>query len=194
MKFNATLIVATLLALTTAVDLRLFKNPNACRGDGIICQRIPKGRCCSKAGSLYGSTQGSRGGSHDVAAPFTKQGNNYCAIQISATKKHNYCFKLGHEQVVGGTSWETQRRMTDNRSDYLAPCTGVVEGLDMYQNGTKTYIISKEKMASLAAEDQEKPTDDDALLEYYKTHADRVIEDGRESDEQVEDDSATERK
>jgi hypothetical protein len=181
MKFNATLIVATLLTITAAVDLRLFKNANDCKGDGIICQDIPNGRCCSKNGELFGSTQGSKGGKNDAAAPFTKQGDNYCAIQIKPTKKFNYCFKTGLASSVGGTSWEHQGKMSNKRDNTdLAACTGIVEGADMYSDGSNTYIISKEKMTSLPTAQQVKPTDDQELLEYFKTHADSVIADEKD--------------
>jgi hypothetical protein len=172
MKLNATLVVATYLIITSAVDLRLFKNANACKGDNIICQNIPSGRCCSEDAQLYGFTQGSKGRKNDVAAPFTKQDNNYCAIQIKPTKKYNYCFKSGLSSFVGGTSWEHQGKMSNKQDNTdLAACTGTVEGDDMYSDGTNTYIISKEKTAILATAQQVKPTDDQNLLQYFKTQA-----------------------
>lgn len=182
MKFNAALIAATLLTITTAVDLRLFKNANTCIGSGIICQNIPSRKCCYKNGQLYGSTQGFKGDNNDAVAPFTKRGNNYCAIQIRPSKKHNYCFKTGLASSVGGTAWEHQGRMSNKRDNTdLAACTGTVEGDDMYSDGTNTYIISKEKMANLATAQQVKPTDDQELLEYFKTHADSVIQDEKDN-------------
>jgi hypothetical protein len=100
---------------------------------------------------MYGSTRGSKGGKNDAATPFTKQGNGYCAIEVKPNQKYNYCFKTGLVSSVGGTSWEHQGKMSKKRDNTdLAACTGTVQGDDIYSNGTNTYIISKEKMASPA--------------------------------------------
>lgn len=43
----------------------------------------------------------------------------------------------------------------------------------MYSDGVKIYVISKEKMASVGSE---KPASEQGLLEFFKTHADSVLD------------------
>lgn len=59
----------------------------------------------------------------------------------------------------------------------MKACKAQVEGDEMYSNGVKTYVISKEKMARVGAE---KPVDEKELLEFFKTHADTVIDDQKD--------------
>ena len=59
----------------------------------------------------------------------------------------------------------------------MAPCTSQVEGDEMYSDGVKTYVISKEKMARIKSV---KPEGEEELLEYFKQHADTVIDDQRD--------------
>jgi hypothetical protein len=55
----------------------------------------------------------------------------------------------------------------------LSPCTACVEGEAMYSDGEKTYIISNEKMGQVK---KDKSTQEKDLVEWYKAHADRVVE------------------
>ena len=179
MKFNAAIIAVTIIGYTTAVDLRLWKHNNSCSGNGIVCLGIPKETCCRQNGQLYGAAEAVGGQAGYVSAPFTKRGDLYCGVQIGSTKPIPVCFITNLDQSVGGIAWEIQgRRM--KRSDQMAPCKAFVEGDEMYSDGGKMYIISKDKMAALAAQSK-KPTDEKELLEYFKTHADNVIDDQHNS-------------
>jgi len=60
----------------------------------------------------------------------------------------------------------------------MKACKAQVEGDEMYSDGVKTYVISKEKMARVGAE---KPAcGEKELLEFFKTHADTVIADEKD--------------
>jgi hypothetical protein len=59
----------------------------------------------------------------------------------------------------------------------LEPCKGQVEGEEMYSDGTKTYVISQEKMARVGSE---KPTDEKELLAFFKIHADTVMDEAKD--------------
>jgi len=48
-----------------------------------------------------------------------------------------------------------------------------VDADEMFSDGVKTYVISKGKMASVALE---RPAGEKGLLEFFKTHADTVID------------------
>ena len=54
----------------------------------------------------------------------------------------------------------------------IAPTQSVI-GDPMYKEGDATYVISKEKMASAKLKT---PEDTSQLAAFFKTHADRVIE------------------
>ena len=89
-----------------------------------------------------------------------------------ATKPIPICFITDLESSIGGIAWEHQggrKRMAQQ----MAPCTTQVEGDEMYSDGVKTYVISKEKMARI---ESVKPEGEDELLEYFKQHADTVID------------------
>jgi hypothetical protein len=52
-----------------------------------------------------------------------------------------------------------------------------IEGEEMYSDGTKTYVISQEKMARVGSK---KPTDEKDLLAFFKTHADTVLDEAKD--------------
>lgn len=56
-------------------------------------------------------------------------------------------------------------------------CEAQVQGDEMYSDGMKTYVISRGKMARVGSE---KPADEKDLLEFFKTHADTVIDDEKD--------------
>jgi hypothetical protein len=55
----------------------------------------------------------------------------------------------------------------------LKPCTEQVQGDEMFSDGDKIYVISKAKMARVGSD---KPASEDELLEFFKIHADSVID------------------
>lgn len=62
----------------------------------------------------------------------------------------------------------------ERRSGQLGACKKTVVGDEIYSDGGKTYVISKAKMASVGSE---KPASEEGLLEFFKTHADSVLDD-----------------
>ncbi len=177
MKLNPAFIITTSIGYTAAVNLRLFKNPNACTGDGVICPNVAARTCCFVPGRLWGSGSArDRDQVHDVAAIFTKRGDQYCGIQVSRSRAINICHVTNLEQSVGGIIWENQnprrKRMAEMRK--LAPCTASVEGHPMYSDGVKTYVISKEKMQR---EGLKQPAGEEEMKEFFKKHADQEIVD-----------------
>jgi hypothetical protein len=174
MKFSAISILATIVGSTAAVDLQLFRNANGCDGFGAICRNIGPNSCCLARDRLWGSGQAS--GDHPAGSTtqlYTKQGDLYCGISISPRKPIPVCIVTGLESSVGGIVWfEAGRRMAQRADD---SCDVQVDADDMYVDGTKTYIISKEKSA-LVRRDEPMPTDQTELLEYFKKHADDVID------------------
>jgi len=144
-----------------------------------ICQNIPAETCCANIGTLYGSAQADTGVAGAVAAPFTKQGNLYCGVQIGSAKPVPVCFVTGLDSSVGGIAWEVQagtKRMEHQgrkRTQQLGDCKAQVQGDEIYSDGVNTYVISKEKMALVGSE---KPVGEEELLEFFKTHADTVID------------------
>ena len=63
------------------------------------------------------------------------------------------------------------------RSGDLSRCTSSVVGDEFYSDGVKSYIISQAKMATV---ESVRPTNEADLLEFFKTHADSVIDDATE--------------
>lgn len=55
----------------------------------------------------------------------------------------------------------------------LQPCKTQVQGDEMYSDGVKIYVISKGKMARVGSE---KPASEAELLQFFKTHADTVLD------------------
>jgi hypothetical protein len=55
----------------------------------------------------------------------------------------------------------------------LKTCTTQVQGEEMYSDSERIYVISKGKMAQI---DSEKPAGEAELLEFFKTHADLVLD------------------
>lgn len=65
-----------------------------------------------------------------------------------------------------------------------------VQGDEMYSDGVKTYVISQGKLARVRSE---KPAGEEELLEFFKTHADTVIDNQKDVPvEKVDMTSATE--
>jgi hypothetical protein len=173
-RLTTTFIIPAQVGSTTAVNLRLFKRADACTSNGIICQNILQGTCCANVANkqLYGSAQAENGGSGDVAAPFTKRGDLYCGVQIGLTKPIPICFVTNLEQSYGGIAWEHQggrKRMAQQ----MAPCTKQVEGDEIYSDGVKTYVISKDKMTRI---ELVRPEGEEELLAWFKQHADTVLD------------------
>jgi hypothetical protein len=52
-----------------------------------------------------------------------------------------------------------------------------VTGEEMYSDSLKTYVISRGKMARIGLK---KPTGDEELLEFFKAHADTVMNDPKD--------------
>jgi hypothetical protein len=57
--------------------------------------------------------------------------------------------------------------------EQLKACTTQIEGDEMHSDSLKTYVISKGKMAQII---QERPADGKELLDFFKTHADMVLD------------------
>jgi len=181
MQFTVPFFLATFIGCTTAVNLRLFVSSTSCSGNGVICQGIPAETCCTDLKNLYGAAQADSATVADsVAAPWAKQGNLWCGVQLSATKPIPVCFITDLPSSVGGISWEiqagVQSRMS-RRSGDLSRCTSSVVGDEFYSDGVKSYIISQAKMATV---ESVRPTNEADLLEFFKTHADSVIDDATE--------------
>ncbi|KAF2131763.1 hypothetical protein P153DRAFT_429989 [Dothidotthia symphoricarpi CBS 119687] len=165
MKF---LVLSTIIGAATATNLLLWKQANACSGSGAVCVNAGQRVCCYQPGQLWGSAQAVGGGAGDVAGPWTKQGDSYCGIQIRPTRPIPICFVTNLEQSLGGITWEHQARRSMERSAPLTP----VEADEMYSDGVHMYVITKGKMARMRSS---KPTGENELLEFFKTHADMVI-------------------
>lgn len=173
MKFSVTVIFISFIGYSTAVNLRLFKRPNACTGTGVICANIPAGTCCADIGTLYGSSQADNGGAGNVAVFYSKQGDLYCGVQLSPPKPIPICFISNLDSSVGGIAWYT-RAARKRSSGKMESCKTHVQGDKMYSDGVNTYVISKEKFANVNATE---PTSETELLKFYKTHADTVLDD-----------------
>ena len=74
----------------------------------------------------------------------------------------------------------------------MKACKAQVQGDEMYSDGEKIYVISNGKMARIGSE---KPAGEKELLEFFKTHADTVIDDQKDVPvEKVDVASTTEQK
>lgn len=172
MKFTDVLIF-TFIGYSSAVNLRLFKNANSCSGTGVICGNIPAGTCCADIGKLYGSAQADNGAAGNVAVPYSKQGNLYCGVAISAPKPIPICFTTNLESSVGGIAWYT-RAARKRENGKMESCKEQVQGDKMYSDGVNTYVISKEKFANVKTPE---PADEEEVAKFYKKHHDKLLDD-----------------
>lgn len=166
MKF---LIFSTIISAASAINLILWPKADSCSGNGVVCVNVRQRTCCLEQGKLWGSASAAGGGRDDVAAAWTKRGDLYCGVQITPTKPIPICFVTGLESSVGGISWEHQSRKRMDASTAIEH----VEGDEFYSDGVHMYVISKAKMAQVQAE---RPTKKQDQLEWFKAHADTVID------------------
>lgn len=172
MKLSTASILATLVCSAVAVDIWLFKNPDECAGHGVGCEGIARRICCRSNDHLFGSVQFE--GVHPSGATgqaYSYQNNDYCRVTLSSAKKIPFCYASGLEASVSGGVWfaASKREMSATDRD----CDGIVEADEIFKEGDKVYIIKK---TSLARRSLSIPTEKEDQLEYFKKHADLVVQ------------------
>jgi hypothetical protein len=172
MKFSTASILATLVCSAVAVNIWLFENPDECEGYGVGCEGVARRTCCKNNDHLYGSV-GFEGvhPSGATARAYSYQNNEYCAIRISPAESIPFCYSAEIESAVSGGIWfaASKREMSATDRD----CDGTVEPDEIFKQGDKVYIIRK---ASLARRSLSIPTEKEHRLEYFKKHADLVVQ------------------
>jgi hypothetical protein len=172
MKFSTASILATLVCSAVAVDIWLFDNPDACEGHGVGCPGIARRICCRQNDHLFGSVEIE--GVHPSGATgraYTYSNNDYCRVEVGPQKKIPFCYPAGLEYTLSGGVWfaASKREMSATDRD----CDGTVEPDEIFKEGDKVYIIKK---ASLARRSLSIPTEKEHQLEYFKKHADLVVQ------------------
>jgi len=172
------LILATLLTPTLAF-FNLFRDPNGCDGYGAACQSIPNGTCCGdhRGGRLWGSFRGVTVRDDDIGTMYAFSGDrsNICGARFKPARI-TICQYTGVAESVAGASWNFAG------NEELGCAGGSVQGEEMYRDGSegKMYIVSQGKMEGLVSGglgNEGLMEDEEGLLEWFKVHADVVIDD-----------------
>lgn len=167
MHFASTLIITVLAAHVSAEDVYLYYNKTGCSGTGLVCPAIKEFHCCDTvptSGPYYSGYLGNWQPG-DVAVFGTKK----CAKGLGASEANGTCVLAGKNKFFAGawtkTDWVNM--------DQLGECKGMVQGDPMFSDGEKAYVVSNAKMAqsSLMA-----PVDEAEAEEFFKEHADMVLD------------------
>ncbi|KAF2824075.1 hypothetical protein CC86DRAFT_469017 [Ophiobolus disseminans] len=176
-----TILLVSIPLICTAVDIMLFDNRYACTGLGTICIDIPHSMCCqSSYGPIAGSVSGQTKNSTDRITLYRKIGSNLCGVTWGVTHRlRTYCAVLGDqindEHWVGGAAWSPGGGPPIEGGE---ACAEVVAGDNMFAEGGKMWVISREKMQGLVGGGVEVPRGESDMLAFFKMHADRVMDDG----------------
>ena len=170
MKLTTSFFVTTFIGYITAVNLRLWENPDGCDGKTARCMNVAPHTCCLARGRLWGSGSADGGGAGDEAQIWSKQGEKYCAVPLGPEKPIPVCLVSTIGSSVGGIVWERPGRNSSMAKNLQ--CEASVEADDYaYSDGGKTYVIS---MAKMKQEKLAFPTNKAETLDFFKMHADSV--------------------
>jgi hypothetical protein len=174
------LILAVFLACAAANNIYLFESAYNCIGLGISCLNIPNGTCChsNDPKRKFGSVKAQGDRPTDQLKAFAKYTDGPCDTSFGVDSRSVYRI---HECLLTEEQWATFP-VSGARWQYsggfkadMGHCESAVMGDEMLTEGGKMWVISSGKMEGMMAGGVEKPTTAEEVSEFFKTHADTVI-------------------
>jgi hypothetical protein len=181
MNLPKALFLTVFLACAAANHIYLYESAFDCTGLGISCLNSPNGTCChsSDPKRKFGSVKAQGDRPTDQLKAFAKYTDGPCdtTFGVDSVYRIHECLltkDMWAEFPVSGARWQYSGGF---KADTGA-CENAVVGDEMWTEGGKTWVISNGKMEGMMAGGMEKPKTAEEVSDFFKMHADTVINNG----------------
>jgi hypothetical protein len=190
MYLSTFLPLATLLPSILAVHIFFFDDPKDCIGIGVACLDVANGTCCYtprvEGKRQFWSVRGSAGRPTDQIRVYAGDLTESCtnAFGAAAVYRYDQCLRSldtasWYANSIAGARWNyegVEFGIGAAGAEAEAGCEAGVVADKMVSDGKQTWVISKEKLGGVMAGGMEMPSEKADVVEFFKTHADTVLD------------------
>ncbi|KAM0282355.1 hypothetical protein ACHAQH_003034 [Verticillium albo-atrum] len=123
-------VLAQLLAIASAVDLRLYNTDYACNGNRLVCSNIAQRTCCIPRVEYYYAASCLNCDTGMTHVAWQRDGDRACSRAVLSRRGgSNNCIVQTGSTIFAlyGQTWQYNSKKRDGKGERIASCTGSVE-------------------------------------------------------------------